>query len=129
MPAPHRTTKQRTAILEALKERTDHPTADQLYACLKPALPHLSLGTVYRNLNVLIEMGQAKRLEYGSTFDRFEATIEPHAHLICRECGVIRDYPASPIPDSFRQAEKETGFRITSCRVDYYGTCKDCLSK
>ena len=73
-----RNSKQRNRILELLKGTTSHPTANWIYNELKDEFPHLSMGTVYRNLNILDDLGLVKRLNFGSTFDRFDAQLDKH---------------------------------------------------
>jgi len=71
-------------MLDLLKNTIIHPTADWIFEQLKNEFPDLSMGTVYRNLNILIDLGFAKKIEYGSTFDRFEANITPHYHFFVK---------------------------------------------
>ncbi len=67
-----RMTKQRKIILDVLKNTTSHPTADWIYDQVREVLPNISLGTVYRNLKVLKEMGEIMELDFGSTYSRFD---------------------------------------------------------
>ena len=78
----HRKSRQRERILLLLRKTASHPTAEWVYMKLKKEIPDLSLGTVYRNLKVLMEQGQIQKLPAGSVFDRFEGNIAPHYHLI-----------------------------------------------
>lgn len=87
----YRRSKQRERILELLRGTESHPTANWLYGKLREEFPDLSMGTVYRNLGILLEQGLIKRIDFGSTFDRFDANIAPHYHFICEECGTIVD--------------------------------------
>jgi Fur family transcriptional regulator, peroxide stress response regulator len=124
-----RQSRQRTRILELLKSTTIHPTADWLYEQLKKEFPKLSLGTIYRNLSILSEQGLVKKIHFGSTFDRFEAQMAPHYHLVCENCNSILDFHM-PIYDELNSKAKElTEFNIQYHRIDFYGLCKNCATK
>jgi Fur family peroxide stress response transcriptional regulator len=122
----NRQSKHRERILQLLRSTDTHPTADWIYEQLKKESPQLSLGTVYRNLTVLLEMGLAKKIHFGSTFDRFEAKTEPHYHLICESCGKIRDFNMLIYNDLNNQATALTGFTIHHHKLEFFGLCKDC---
>jgi len=85
--------KKRQVILEALAATTAHPTAQELYQQLKPDYPDLSLGTVYRNLSLFAEEGDAMSVGVFRGQERFDARTEPHAHLHCAQCGLVIDVP------------------------------------
>lgn len=121
-----RNSKQRDRILELLRSTDTHPTADWLYERLKKEFPQLSLGTVYRNMSTLIDQGLAKKIHFGSTFDRFEANTEPHYHLICESCGKILDFEMSIYDDLNSQAKKLTKFKIHHHKLEFFGVCEDC---
>ena len=122
----YRNSKQRTKILELLQNTNTHPTAQSLYDSMKSEYPHLSLGTIYRNLNILEKTGKIQKLQYGSTFDRFDAKMDPHYHFICRSCGRIYDLPLSPMKSIEAAAAKVTEHSIDSHTVDFFGVCSDC---
>jgi len=121
-----RQSKQRNRILEVLQSVETHPTADWLYEQLKNEFPKLSLGTVYRNLSTLIDQGLVKKIHFGSTFDRFEANIKPHYHLICESCGKILDFEMPIYDDLNKQAKKLTNFKIQHHKLEFYGVCENC---
>ena len=125
----YRYSRQRERILEVLRSTESHPTATWLYDKLKPEFPRLSLGTVYRNLTILIDLGLARKIDAGSTFDRFEAKTEPHYHLICRKCGKIFDFGARFFPEIDEEIRRSTDFDIEGHRIDFFGTCSDCNRK
>ena len=124
-----RKSKQRTRILELLRSTKIHPTADWLYEKLKNEFPRLSLGTVYRNLSILIEQGLAKKIHFGSTFDRFEANIKPHYHLICESCRKIFDFEMPAYDDINFQANQITNFTIHHHKLEFFGICEKCKTK
>ena len=124
-----RQSRQRNRILELLNSTDSHPTADWIYGQLKNEFPRLSLGTVYRNLSDLVAKGLVKKIHFGSTFDRYEANIEPHYHLICESCKRIFDFEM-PIYESINeQAERLTNFNIHHHKIEFFGICKDCKKK
>ncbi|HHS13284.1 MAG TPA: transcriptional repressor [bacterium] len=125
----YRQSRQRKRILEVLSSTTVHPTADWIYRRLKKEFPRLSMGTVYRNLNILIDQGWVSKIHFGSTFDRFEARVEPHTHLICERCGSITDLNMSFEKGITEKARKLTGFDIRRHRIEFFGICQKCLVK
>jgi Fe2+ or Zn2+ uptake regulation protein len=106
-----------------------HPTADEIYTIVRRKIPRISLGTVYRNLNVLVEQGFVQRLPLEGDVDRFEATISPHYHCICEKCGKVEDFHMPHPVDINKQAEVFCKFSITRHRIDFYGICSDCREK
>lgn len=113
-------------MLEIIAETNCHPTADWIYQRLKDEMPDLSLGTVYRNLKVLAEQGLIRKLPFGSTFDRYEAKTEPHCHLVCEKCGVVKDFNMPQSSALNRRAEQVSDFSITGHRIDFFGMCSSC---
>jgi Fe2+ or Zn2+ uptake regulation protein len=109
-----------------LQETKSHPTADRIYQQLKDEIPSLSLGTVYRNLNVLIEQGLVQRIPFGSGQDRFEARIEPHYHLVCEKCGKVTDLSLPHYSEINEHAQRVSGFKVNRHRIDFFGICKEC---
>jgi Fur family peroxide stress response transcriptional regulator len=122
-----RRSRQRDRILNVL-QATDHPTASEVYDRLKPEFPSLSLGNVYRNLNILVEQDLVDRIQAGSTFDRFEARKSPHFHFVCTNCGKIIDVdPPETIHSTLNElATSQLGIVPDGHRVEYYGRCSDC---
>ena len=115
--------RQREAIKNQLEGRTDHPTAETLYAELKQEYPNLSVATVYRNLNQLESWGEVNRITVeGAT--RFDPNTYPHSHFLCRKCGAVLDMPMDD--DIRRIAQDGFGGKIESCTSNYYGICPDC---
>ena len=127
-----RNTKQRKAIFDAIENHGGHLTADDIYRLVKRRFPRLSLGTVYRNLRVLVEQGGLRELDFGMAVTYFETTKDSHYHLICRVCGRIAD---ADIPVERRlqsvvgHARSLDGFRIENHRLDFIGVCAACQSK
>lgn len=112
-----------------LQETKSHPTADGIYNRLKEEVPGLSLGTVYRNLRVLTEQGHIQKLPFGSSFDRYDANTAPHYHLVCETCGVVADFEIPQYAAINEMAGKQSKFRISGHRIDFFGICENCWTK
>jgi len=110
-----------------LKTTGTHPTASWIYDRMKREFPDLSMGTVYRNLNILVEQGLVRKIDFGSTFDRYDANTARHYHFICERCGSITDL-SLPIDDTLNdRVGAGTGFKATRHRIEFYGLCDKCL--
>lgn len=83
--------RQRESIKHYLMTTKEHPTADTVYMHVKKEFPNISLGTVYRNLNLLTDIGEAIKISTPDGGDRFDGRIEPHNHFLCEECGRLLD--------------------------------------
>ena len=128
MENKHKRSKQRDSILELLRSTVTHPTASWIYDQLKMEISSLSLGTVYRNLNILTEQGLIRKFDFGSTFDRYDADILPHYHFCCERCGSFIDLEM-PVDEGLnKEVEKTTNFKIDSHRIEFYGICDKCLN-
>lgn len=115
--------KQRNLIREILKGRTDHPTADMVYQTAREIDSQISLGTVYRNLKLLSESGEADTLETVDKKLHYDGNVDKHSHFICEKCGEIFDVWEKPdIPSALT----DEGFIIKDCKCVYYGICKKC---
>ena len=88
--------RQRESIKANLMSRHDHPTADALYASIREEFPNISLGTVYRNLNLLADIGEAVKIATPDGGDRFDGRTEPHYHVVCTSCGNVFDLELDP---------------------------------
>lgn len=120
--------KQRELILKTVLMHRIHPTADAVFALLKPEHPELSLATVYRNLNQLAKGGLLQKVAVPSGADHFDGTLEPHYHMICEECGAMVDIPSEYVPEFDAEVGERTGCRINSHTILFYGVCKQCAS-
>ena len=129
MPPVRKHFRKRDAILAYLKETKSHPSAEMVFAHLKPAIPDLSLGTVYRNLSVFKEQGQIISLGSVNGVERFDGNTAPHVHFICTCCSAVTDLPALPLPETLQKsAEAQTGGRIDTCYLSFTGCCSQCLT-
>lgn len=119
-----RNTPQRRVILHELRQLNSHPTAAQLYAVVRKRLPRISLGTIYRNLEVLNEDGLISKLEFSGAETRFDGRLEQHDHVRCTECGKIEDiFSGDPAP---ARPTELAGFEVTGHRLEYFGVCPEC---
>jgi Fur family peroxide stress response transcriptional regulator len=123
-----RRSKQRERILQALQATDSHPTAEWIYQKLKPEIPNLSLGTVYRNLAILQEQGFVQKMPLGTT-DRFEGNITPHYHLVCERCGRVADIEIPMYAEINEKASTMSSFKINRHRIDFFGICEKCQNK
>ena len=121
--------RQREAIKEFLMTRKDHPTADVVYMNVRQEFPNISLGTVYRNLTLLSDMGELLRLRVGDGVDHFDATTTPHYHFICQECGAVSDLELSNLQSINDIAGESFGGRIDGHVTYFYGACEHCAKK
>ncbi|MDX9800586.1 MAG: transcriptional repressor [Spirochaetia bacterium] len=126
IPGKYKKSRQRDKVLEILQSTDTHPTADWIYKIAKKDIKNLSLGTVYRNLNILVDQGLAKRLDFGSTYDHYDAVVDNHYHLICEKCGSIIDLEMEPDENLVKAASEKTSFKISDHRVEFFGLCKKC---
>jgi Fur family ferric uptake transcriptional regulator len=89
-------------------------------------MPRISLGTVYRNLEILCQLGQARKLESGGHQARYDGTLSPHAHVRCIHCGKAADVKAVLLPDAVAQAKAMEGYKILDYRLEFTGVCPKC---
>ena len=120
--------KQRELILNYILNSHEHLTADTIYADLKKDNPELSLGTVYRNLTKLTEIGAIKKVSLPNQVDKFDKNLEPHAHFICDECGSITDINIPGMDEFLDKVSDEDGISIRKYDLTLNGTCKKCKS-
>ena len=131
MPQPQtRMTRQRMIILEELRKLHTHPTADELYSKVRERMPHISLGTVYRNLDLLAASHEVRKLETAGAMRRFDGNTAPHRHVRCVNCGRVADVPAEMITDGEPDVTglHVDGFTIGAARVEYDGLCDECAA-
>lgn len=118
--------RQREVIKEFLKTRKDHPTADIVYTNVREQYPNISLGTVYRNLTLLADIGEIQRLRVGDGVDHFDADVSPHYHFICTKCGSVVDLVMDNIDDIIDIAGVNFDGKITGHVTYFYGICGNC---
>lgn len=124
-----RYSKQREALLRILKSTRSHPSADWLYAELKKEFPHISLGTVYRNLALLAENGTILKLTAGSGKEHFDGFNDEHSHFVCRECDLICDIALPEAKKLDTEVERSLGARVDDRSLVFYGICSSCQKR
>ncbi len=119
--------RQREKIFQALRRTQSHPTAEWIFKEVRQEIPKISLGTVYRNLNVLRRQGRILELDFGEGIRRYDAVVQPHYHFMCSRCGMVCDIDIPPIEVVTEQARTTVPGIVDSHRLDYIGTCNTCL--
>ena len=121
--------KQRDSIKEFLATRKDHPTADTVYMNVRQSFPNISLGTVYRNLTLLADIGEIARLRVGDGVDHFDYDTTPHYHFVCTECGAVLDLDMTVIDHMTKTARENFDGEIKGQVTWFYGRCSKCTKK
>ena len=122
----YRMTRQRRTILEALRKYQDHPSADEVYERVRAELPRISLGTVYRNLEILSEQGLIRKLELSGTMKRWDWNPSRHYHIRCMGCGCVDDAPIAPLNRLEDELYGATVYTILGHRLEFVGFCAAC---
>lgn len=123
-----RLTTQRQAVLSAVQHSANHPDAAEVYEQVRSALPRVSLGTVYRALDALVDAGLLQRIETSGPA-RYDANLAPvHHHLTCGWCGMVVDIPITraerQVLEEARKARPE--LKVSAVRLDFRGLCPAC---
>jgi Fur family ferric uptake transcriptional regulator len=121
-----RMTPQRRIILEELRKDNSHPSADSIYAMVRRRIPRISLGTVYRNLEILTELGEIQKLETSGSLRRFDGNPEKHYHIRCIRCDRVIDAPVEPLIKTKGDVHQSTTFKIIGHRFEFIGVCPEC---
>ncbi|NLP34232.1 MAG: transcriptional repressor [Clostridiales bacterium] len=118
--------RQREAIKEYLAKTKEHPTADTVYMHIREQYPNISLGTVYRNLNLLVSQGEIIKINCNDSSDRFDGNPEPHYHFICNECNRVMDLEMESIDHINKIAGAGFEGKIEGNVTFFHGLCPDC---
>lgn len=119
--------RQRESIKEYLASTKEHPTADMVYSHVRENFPNISLGTVYRNLNLLSEIGEAIKITTPDGGDRFDGCTTPHYHFFCTECGSVLDLEMEDISYINEVAGKNFDGIVEQHNTIFFGRCGNCL--
>jgi Fe2+ or Zn2+ uptake regulation protein len=122
-----RNTVQKTLILQTVRSMTNHPTAEEVFEKVSSLCPNISRATVYRVLNTFADEGEILRVSVANAPDRYDFTIENHAHCLCTVCGRVFDYKMCAMPEL--NDEKNDGFTAKGFYLIVNGICKDCKIK
>ena len=125
-----RITPQRLCILRALVESNTHPSAEEIYAQVRLVSPTTSLATVYKTLDTLRDLGEVLELQPGDGRQHYDG-VRPsfHPHVICTQCGEIRDVEIAGLSGLPAQAQSASGYEIQTPRVEFYGLCPVCQTQ
>lgn len=119
-------TKQRTLIYETVQGSYAHPTADDVFREVRQTLPNISLGTVYRNLNVLTELEKIRKISVPGQPDHFDRQSTWHDHMVCVHCGKVLDVTLRSTPSLEQQLAVQSGLQITGYALVAYCVCPAC---
>jgi len=117
---------QREAVKNCLLGRMDHPTAEMIYEQIRREDPRISLGTVYRNLSLLVQLGEIRRIPVADGPDHFDGDMSRHFHFICRRCHAVKDLRSPELGDSLERLLSEQSDRAEDVVLNVYGCCSDC---
>ena len=118
--------RQRELIYNQVKNFPVHPTADEVYTALKKEYPNLSMGTVYRNLNLLSETGMLKKIHLDNSPERFDARTDAHGHLFCEKCGQVFDIKDDILDGIENRIFERHGHLVKETALNFRGICKSC---
>ncbi len=121
--------KQRQTIYRVLKGTRTHPTAEWVYERVREEMPHISLGTVYRNLKILKQQGKILELDFGEGVSRYDAFVTTHYHFVCERCGLVKDLEVPPQADLNEKVKAAVPGEVRSHRLDFFGVCSACIQK
>ncbi|MDH3356133.1 MAG: transcriptional repressor [Desulfobacteraceae bacterium] len=124
-----RMTRQRKVILEELLKQNSHPSADEIYHMVRRRMPRISLGTVYRNLEVLANMGKIQKLELSGALKRYDWDTNKHYHIRCVRCDRVDDAPIAPLNQLENDLYGATVFEIIGHNLEFTGLCPECSEK
>jgi Fur family ferric uptake transcriptional regulator len=119
-------TRQRMVILEELRKVDTHPSADEIYELVRRRLPRVSLGTIYRNLEILAETGEIRRLATGSHLKRFDGRADDHYHIRCLRCDRLADLFIHLGVDLDDRIKGSTDFSVLGHKLEFIGICPKC---
>lgn len=118
--------RQRELIYNRVKNYPVHPTADEVYTALKKEHPNLSMGTVYRNLNLLSKTGMLIKIHIDNSPERFDARTDSHCHMLCERCGRVFDIECGTPEGIEERVFEKHGHIITGVSLSFKGICGEC---
>jgi len=125
----YRMTNQRHVILEEVQKVNTHPTADEVYETVRKRLPRISLGTVYRNLEILSTRGLIQKIGPVSSQMRFDGITKNHYHLRCIYCGKVEDAPIETVDKLENAIREKSDYNIIGHKLEFIGICPTCNKK
>ncbi len=112
--------------MDELKRIKSHPTAEELHSLVRNSLPNVSLGTIYRNLDILVKQGLVHRLDMGVERGRYDANLDDHCHIRCISCNRIDDIDNILQMKDIARMGLSTDYKITGHHLEFYGICPAC---
>jgi|APFre7841882630_1041343.scaffolds.fasta_scaffold73068_2 Fe2+ or Zn2+ uptake regulation protein len=123
--SPRRSTRQRRLVLEAVAGTKSHPTAEWVYETVRREMPRVSLGTVYRNLQVLVDEGRIRSFEREGRI-RYDADLDLHDHFSCDRCGLLMDIPRASEALPAERRLRARGYAVAGRTLEFHGLCRKC---
>ena len=122
--------RKRDAILDCLRQSKAHPSAEMLFTQLKPQIPDLAMGTVYRNLTLFKQQGLVSSVATVRGVERFDGNTDPHVHFICSGCDAVIDLDDMQVPETLAQTAAQCcGGQVEGCQLSFTGLCRNCKSE
>lgn len=119
-------TPQREAVLQVIRGREDHPTANEIFEAARAILPAISYATVYNSLRYFRETGLVREINFGDSASRYDGITERHDHAICTNCGKLVDFDCNEAADLMRAAARKSRFKPERVYLTLMGLCPDC---
>ncbi len=119
-------TRQREAVLQVIRSREDHPTANDIFQAARLNLPTISYATVYNSLRFLKQAGLVHEIKFGDGASRYDRETERHDHAICSECGKLVDFDLPEAAELMQAAARKSNFKAASVHLTLRGVCPDC---
>ena len=130
MAQPQKHFRKRDAILDCLRQSKAHPSAEMLFAQLKPQIPDLAMGTVYRNLTLFKQQGLVSSVATVRGVERFDGNTDPHVHFICSGCDAVIDLDDMQVPNTLAQTAAQCcGAEVDGCQLSFTGLCRNCKNE
>jgi Fur family transcriptional regulator, peroxide stress response regulator len=119
-------TPQREAVLQVIRAREDHPTANEIFEAARAILPAISYATVYNSLRYFREAGLVREINFGDSASRYDGITERHDHAICTSCRKLVDFDIAEAADLMRAAARKSRFKPERVYLTLMGLCPDC---
>jgi Fur family peroxide stress response transcriptional regulator len=119
-------TRQREAVLGVIREREDHPTANDIFEAARQRLPGISYATVYNSLRFLKEAGLVHEIKFGDSASRYDRETDRHDHALCSQCGKLVDFDLPQAAELMKAAARRSKFKPESVHLTLKGLCPDC---
>jgi len=124
--SPAKMTPQREAVLQVIRARHDHPTANEIFEAARAVLPAISYATVYNSLRYFRETGLVHEINFGNSASRYDGITDRHDHAICTNCGKLADFDLTEAADLMRAAARKSRFKPERVYLTLMGLCPDC---